>query len=138
METQQILKQYLSTREFKNDPSFWSTTQIQNFVYRNKGQMLMAFGKELKAFLMFHEIGNLIDICYLETNPKFRRQGHMKKLIECLKHQGTIDEIWLEVHGQNHKALNLYQGLGFRQTGVRKAYYSDGGDGIGFSLLTKV
>lgn len=45
-------------------------------------------------------------------------------------HQWAVQEgahtVWLEVRAGNQRAIKLYQGLGYRQQGLRKAYYPAG------------
>jgi ribosomal-protein-alanine N-acetyltransferase len=41
----------------------------------------------------------------------------------CVKN--NVDQISLEVRVSNIKAINLYEGFGFKMSGIRKDYYQD-------------
>lgn len=41
----------------------------------------------------------------------------------CIKN--NVDQISLEVRVSNIKAINLYEGFGFKKSGIRKDYYQD-------------
>ena len=60
--------------------------------------------------------------------PEVRRTGIGKKLMDTLlvqARQTNSDAILLEVRESNKAARRLYEGLGFSETGRRKAYYTD-------------
>jgi ribosomal protein S18 acetylase RimI-like enzyme len=63
--------------------------------------------------------------------PSQRRKGIAKRLIsECMKYMEAHEcpTLRLEVRASNGPARALYLSLGWRQTGLRKGYYSDGED----------
>jgi ribosomal-protein-alanine N-acetyltransferase len=52
--------------------------------------------------------------------------------------KNNIQMILLELRQTNKAALKLYSGLGFKQQGIRKKYYSDTGeDALLMTLSTK-
>jgi ribosomal-protein-alanine N-acetyltransferase len=58
----------------------------------------------------------------------------MEKLLNhIIAAKGQDQELWLEVHEANQAARQLYQKLGFKETGKRKRYYKDGGTAILFA-----
>ena len=60
-----------------------------------------------------------------------RRTGIGKKLMDTLlvrARQTNSDAVFLEVRASNTSARRLYEKLGFRETGRRKAYYSNPGE----------
>lgn len=74
---------------------------------------------------------NLVEIACLATHPKFQGKGVMSTLMKELKTQ--FQEVWLEVHEQNKKAIDFYKLQEFQEVGFRKKYYADG---CGAQLLT--
>ena len=68
------------------------------------------------------------EILILGVDPVLRRKGVGRLLLtqicQKLKVQGA-HSFFLELRKSNAPALALYRSLGFRETGVRKAYYTD-------------
>lgn len=65
------------------------------------------------------------DIVRVAVLPEYRRCGTAKALLlESFKANST-DCVFLDVRESNTAAINLYKSLGFRDTGVRKNYYSN-------------
>jgi len=66
-----------------------------------------------------------------------RRSGVAKRLMgvcsECLAASGCTS-LRLEVRASNVPARRLYESLGWRRTGARKAYYGDGEDALVYAL----
>lgn len=62
---------------------------------------------------------------------KYRGSGCGKTLMKELEKSAIkkgADRILLEVRPSNLAALNMYSGLGYKATGLRKQYYSDNGE----------
>jgi ribosomal-protein-alanine N-acetyltransferase len=90
---------------------------------------------ELASFVLWRGMIDVLEISWLGTSKKFQRQGLMGALLGGLADANQqYRRIWLEVHEQNQAARSLYEGLGFKLTGKRAQYYSDGGAAI---LYTK-
>ena len=51
-------------------------------------------------------------------------------LLGALHERAGEQPVWLEVRAGNEPALRLYEGLGYRRTGVRRRYYRDGEDAV--------
>ena len=69
----------------------------------------------------------------LAVAPEKRRQGVGAALVaEGLRRlEGLgVRRCWLEVRPSNQAARGLYERLGFRPAGCRRAYYSDGEDAL--------
>ena len=77
-----------------------------------------------------------LEILWLATRPGSENQGYMMHLmtevIDNTLRQKALgaQEILLEVHEFNLKALKLYYSLGFLEVGRRKNYYKDGATAI--------
>ncbi|SMN01857.1 Ribosomal-protein-S18p-alanine acetyltransferase [uncultured Candidatus Thioglobus sp.] len=95
-----------------------------DFFSKNK-ILLAVIDREIAGFLAY-QLSDVVEILRISTHPVFHRQGVASALIEQLK-QHTLP-IWLEVRAGNGRAYGLYKKLNFKETGIRKKYYSDGED----------
>jgi ribosomal-protein-alanine N-acetyltransferase len=69
----------------------------------------------------------------LAVHPACRGQGWGKRLIEAgllWAEQHGLDTCRAEVKADNHVARKLYEGFGFRESGLLKDYYGAGVDGV--------
>jgi ribosomal-protein-alanine N-acetyltransferase len=91
--------------------------------------------QRLMAFVLYRQFLGGLEISWLATDPNQQRKGRMQDLLsELFAANSQAKEIWLEVHELNLEARNLYEKLGFKITGRRPAYYSDGGTAL---IMTK-
>jgi [ribosomal protein S18]-alanine N-acetyltransferase len=66
---------------------------------------------------------HLLNLC---VHPDAQRFGYGRRLLNALLVKGQdsgVDKVFLEVRPSNHKALKLYDSVGFEQIGIRPAYY---------------
>lgn len=62
----------------------------------------------------------------ITIHPDYRRLGIAKKALQAIEQtcvERNFERILLEVRQSNLEALSLYQAVGFKQIGTRKAYY---------------
>lgn len=66
----------------------------------------------------------------LSVSPPHQGRGHaralMARLIDDTRARG-MQSLWLEVRPSNPRARTLYEGLGFREAGLRRGYYPAAG-----------
>lgn len=110
-------------------PYRWTQKAIADHI-RTKPWVALFDGRHLVAIVLYFEVSDLAEILYLETLPAYHRQGCMAQLLSVWMESLQDKKVWLDVHKDNHKALNLYQKLGFSITGCRPGYYQDGGDAL--------
>ncbi len=79
-----------------------------------------------KSGYCLFEKSDVFHIYKLVIDPKFRRLGLARELIEQLKVDAQGKSIYLEVSDQNEKAVKFYNSLGFEQLFHQKKFYSDG------------
>ena len=83
-----------------------------------------------EGFILCSVCHDEAEILTLGVLPAARRKKVGTRLLECLclslKEQ-KITAVFLDVDAQNEAALALYQKSGFAQVGVRKDYYTVGG-----------
>jgi [ribosomal protein S18]-alanine N-acetyltransferase len=66
---------------------------------------------------------HLLNLC---VHPDAQRFGYGRRLLNALlvkAQDAGVDKVFLEVRPSNHKALKLYDSVGFEQIGIRPAYY---------------
>ena len=93
----------------------------------------------LVGFSMASQVAGVVELEAVVTAPDCRRQGIGLGLTEAVLAWGRAlgaERVVLEARVSNASALGLYARLGFRQDGVRRAYYSNPEeDAVLFSLL---
>ncbi|MCL1079508.1 ribosomal-protein-alanine N-acetyltransferase [Parashewanella spongiae] len=104
----------------------WSESNLSSCfsrLYHNTGVELNG---KLVAFSIIHQVvdeSTLMDIC---VHPNYQGFGFGKQLlihaIDQAKNRNSA-VMMLEVRASNHKALSLYEHLGFTETHRRKEYY---------------
>ncbi len=123
--TQEKFSQDIQARKLEEG---WSNQEILEHVEKGSAWCGLWEKGSLKAFILFHQVEQKVEITYLETQPEFRGQGLMEKLMYALIDHFPGNTIWLDVHAENQAARGLYEKLGFKRNGLRKGYYRDGGD----------
>ena len=94
---------------------------------------LICLDDTVAGFLCSWLVVDELQIQNVAMHPKHRRKGLAVSLltnrIERAKAAGAVISL-LEVRVGNTGAIRLYEQLGYRQTGLRVAYYSDGEDAV--------
>jgi ribosomal-protein-alanine N-acetyltransferase len=114
--------------ELKSPEFNWNKDKILSSMNNGKSFGVLNGQGALLSFVVIRRVSpEVIEIDCLATSPQAQKKGSMEALLRWVfqKYNGAAQEIWLEVHEKNEKALSLYSKLGFRQTGVRKSYYQD-------------
>lgn len=112
----------LHERCFPDHP--WSAADFTTLLERPGTQTL--FNTSQTCLLMLSVIAPEAEILTLATDPAARRQGAARALINRFASDAPahgITTLFLEVASDNHAARQLYAGLGFVETGRRRAYY---------------
>lgn len=82
---------------------------------------------EILAFICLRDLSQAWDLTIVATKPSAQRKGHMENLMSYVIAQFAAErQLWLEVHQDNLAAQKFYQKMGFRHSGTRGGYYSDG------------
>ncbi len=95
----------------------------------------LALGLENDGFLCAQVFGRVVEdelhILNIAVDRAWRRHGLASKLLEELFQKAAglgVETAFLEVRSSNVAAHHLYDSLGFKRIGVRKAYYPDTGE----------
>ena len=104
-------------------PTAWATGDEA----RGRG----GIGRELAGYLVCSRYDLVWHVMNVSVDPDRRRRGIATKLLERLFAAVPDPEgaqFTLEVRESNRGAMVLYDGLGFREAGVRRRYYQDNGE----------
>ena len=112
----------------------WSDGEIAAMIDSQRYSVWIARqrGKQqrLLGFAIMRNAGTEAEIITIATAPKARRKGVAGALVaHAVRHlQGEeVSRLVLEVEATNRAATHLYRSMGFRQIGIRRAYYTSGG-----------
>jgi len=97
-------------------------------------------GGKLLGYCVSSLRGKSAHLISVAVRNNFRGKGVatslLRRAIESVTASG-VDEFWLEVKKNNLEAIGLYLKFGFKNTGVLKAYYSDGSDAVRMHLVLR-
>lgn len=82
--------------------------------------------RKIIGYIVCWIVADELHILDLATEPGCRRKGIARQLVlASLRHgyERSVLRTFLEVRASNNAALNLYEGLGFVRSSVRKEYY---------------
>jgi ribosomal-protein-alanine N-acetyltransferase len=83
----------------------------------------------LVGYLVCSRYADVWHLMNVAVTPGFRRRGVARSLMDRLFDQAGGDARYtLEVRTSNHGAIAMYERLGFRPAGYRRAYYHDNGE----------
>lgn len=117
----------VSSSGFKGDSPWGITGLLESIDSPNTVLVLASINNELAGFLMASETELELDIYIIVVASTHKRKGIGTKLLEYLiayGHEKKIESIILETRESNTAARNLYKKVGFKEVGLRKAYYS--------------
>lgn len=88
-------------------------------------------GATLVGYISVYHVAQEMEIVNLAVAAPWRRQGLGRRILRLLlqvAHKMGMQSVSLEVRQGNAAAISLYQSVGFRRVGRRKAYYPDTGE----------
>lgn len=86
------------------------------------------------------EIGEEYNILNIATARGYENRGYASALLQFLKENALANNyagLWLEVRKSNVNAINFYRYFGFKESYVRKRYYSNGEDALIMNFLLR-
>ncbi|QFT34800.1 ribosomal protein S18-alanine N-acetyltransferase [Roseibium porphyridii] len=92
------------------------------------------------GFVVLRTVADEAEVITIAVQPRQRGRGVGKKLMEASLfrlYAERCSHLFLEVDAANEAALLLYRGLGFKEVGKRKGYYSESG-GDGTALVMRI
>lgn len=123
----------LAALHARSFPKGWSAAEIARLVAEPGTAALVFHAPDPYGFILVRIVMDDAEILTLATDPDHRHAGIGRALLtqslfDCA--QSGVKRIFLEVSRSNAAAIQLYCSTGFRETGVRKAYYADGSDAL--------
>lgn len=119
--------------EIDSNPYPWSEKNLID-CYQDYQHLGAFLNGQLIAFVIYRLIADEGEIIHIVCDKKQQGNGYAHQLFSELTQQSKTQhhtETWhLEVRASNHKAIQLYQRLGFTEVGRRKGYYQDKEDAI--------
>lgn len=86
----------------------------------------MMQGDEMAGFAITQIVLDEATLFNIAIDPVFQRHGLGRALLEEViqqLEQRDVITLWLEVRASNHKAIALYESLGFNEVSIRHNYY---------------
>ena len=116
------------------NPHPWNTSQFISELDNHCSVIdLCCLDNAVTGFLCSWLVVDELQIQNVATHPAYRRKGVAVALLtsrlEQVRQAGAVISL-LEVRVSNAGAVCLYEQLGFKQTGRRVGYYSDGEDAV--------
>lgn len=117
------------------DPSFSLVVEYE----RPFARLFVAYATNdaPSGFLVAWKVADELHVLHVAVDPAARRRGLGRALVaEALAFAASYGAriALLEVRKSNAAAIALYATMGFRETGLRKSYYSDGTDALEMAL----
>ena len=108
----------------------WSLAMFVLELSKPSGICLAATrGQDLTGYLVCSRYADVWHLMNVAVTPELRRQGIASRLMDRLfAETGREARYTLEVRTSNHGAIAMYERLGFRPAGYRRAYYHDNGE----------
>ena len=121
----------IETIERRSYPTPWSRSMFAGEISKPSSICLGAFDAETHELLGYLIISRYVDawhVMNVAVDPDHRGRGIATMLLERLFELTAEDArrgYTLEVRVSNDEAIKLYEKMGFRRRGVRRAYYTD-------------
>ncbi len=107
----------------------WSRTMFAGEIAKATSRCYGAFdGNRLAGYLIVSRYVDAWHVMNVAVDAPYRRRGIAQRMLGDLFEQTSDDGTrgcTLEVRVSNLGAIELYERLGFRPTGIRRAYYTD-------------
>jgi [ribosomal protein S18]-alanine N-acetyltransferase len=105
----------------------WTAASLKEIIDQNPKYFLIAIrDREIAGFISGRRILEEGEILNLAVQPRTRRNGVAKALLEALLEEFRREEVlqvFLEVRESNEAAIAFYLKSGFQQAGKRPGYY---------------
>jgi ribosomal-protein-alanine N-acetyltransferase len=107
--------------ERHSHPHPWSRASFESEL---ANPFFLVIGRPAEAYLVCWLVAGELQVQNITTAPDHRRKGHARALLEHVL--ALVGVATLEVREHNTAAIALYEALGFKLTGRRPGFYSNG------------
>jgi ribosomal-protein-alanine N-acetyltransferase len=117
--------------ERRSYPTPWSRSMFAGELAKPSSYCVGAFDPERRRLIGYMIVSRYVDawhVMNVAVEEAHRRRGIARRLLADLFDATAGDGTrgyTLEVRVSNDRAIKLYEGLGFRTTGLRRGYYTD-------------
>lgn len=117
--------------ERRSYPTPWSRPMFASELAKPSSICVGAFDEETRALIGYLVVARYVDawhVMNIAIEPRYQRRGIATTLLAHLFDLTDDDDrrgYTLEVRVSNKGAIRLYEQLGFRTRGLRRAYYTD-------------
>ena len=115
------------------DKPYWNVSMIKKLFIDSIFETIWVIenGKKIIGFLIEQRCDNEINLLNVAIDKPFQNKGIGKKLINHYLNLILVNSsVFLEVNKANIIARKIYADLNFKNIGMRKNYYNDGGDAL--------
>ena len=104
----------------------WSTGNFADSLAAGHDARILRAGDALLGFSVVMQVLDEAHLLNIGIDRAYQGQGHGARLLEAIIADAEADgatRLLLEVRRSNQRALDFYRQFGFRQIGLRRAYY---------------
>jgi tRNA threonylcarbamoyladenosine biosynthesis protein TsaB len=105
----------------------WSRGNFEDSLRAGYDLMVLVGGDTLIGYFVAMKGVEETHLLNITVAPEFQHQGWGRMMLDALKllaHSQGAAKLWLEVRASNEHAQRVYARFGFKQAGLRKAYYA--------------
>lgn len=108
-------------------PFPWTRLNFEDALASNNlAQVLRDAQGQMLGYLVALSGVDEMHLLNITVRPESQGQGYascMMDALEAICRSRGLSQIWLEVRRSNSRARSFYEGLGFKEVGLRRAYY---------------
>jgi ribosomal-protein-alanine N-acetyltransferase len=119
----------------------WDQATIEEMLAGSGAYGFVVWGEDPAGMVLCRALAGEAEVLTLAVPPWARRQGIGRALMTAAMDRATAagaTVMFLEVDVANAAAVALYERLGFRRAGLRKAYYDRGAGGRADALVMRL
>jgi ribosomal-protein-alanine N-acetyltransferase len=123
----------IATTEARGAHQPWSQADVEAHLGDPSRVSYIACSGSVLGHVLASAAADQGEVLTIAVRPDARRQGVGRHLLHALYQQWRrcgVTTGWLEVRADNEAACSLYRSDGWRDAGLRKAYYRDGVDAL--------
>ena len=100
-----------------------SIEDFENYFNEDKIKIWKISTRKIIGYVIFYHIKDEIEIIRIAITKSYQRKNYGSLIINKIKRLTDTRKIFLEVSFENPQALSFYLNNGFKEIGIRKAYY---------------